>query len=339
MERYMPRHPQDIVNSKLACRDGPLMLEPAVTEDPASPYSVNMSLLLSDVTYLEPVPSRTARDVKSQAPHALMQRNQVLPTLPEYPGVCDQAESTFSNLYIKQEVPEFQDVSLYQLLNSDLEHFFHVPHLNSMNSPSLPMGNLHVGSSLNASKLTPQNQCFPQVNQQHGPTYLPPSPPNSEPSSPEREKHLSQNLSPPPSYEASIASKFQIHSRFPVDQGQTLSGAPIQSPDKNSGTGLVHFECPVPIHPTPLQTTPRVTPQSPVLAQPAPFKSNRRTNPDLERRRIHHCNVAGDTEFFFKFLYPRPRAFDADALLFLLRLQESLHQVVSFKSAPADPHR
>lgn len=311
----MPRHPQNIVNSKLACGDGPLMLEPAVTEDPASSYSVNMSLLLPDVTYLQPAPSRTSRDIKSQAPHVLMQRNQVLPTIPEYPGVSDQAESTCSNLYIKQEVPEFQDVSLFQLLNSDLEQFFHVPHLNS---PSLPMGNLHVGSSLNASKLTPQNQCFPQVNQQHGPTYLPPSPPNSEPSSPEREKHLSQNLSPPPSYEASIASKFQFHSRLPVDQGQTLSGTPNQSPDKNFGTGLVHFECPVPIHPIPVQTTPRVAPQSPVLAQSDPFKSNRRTNPDLERRRIHHCNIAGDTEFSLKVLYPRPTAVDVDRLLFFL---------------------
>lgn len=295
----MLRHPQDIVNSKLACRDGALMLEPAVTEDPASPYSIDMSLLLPDVTYLQPGPSRTAREIKTQAPHALMQRNELLATLPEYPGVCNQAESTCSNLYIKQEVPEFQDVSLFQLLNSDLEPFFHASHLNPMNLASTPMGNFHMGSSLNASKLPPQNECFPRVNQQQGPTYLPPSPPNSEPSSPEREKHLSQNLSPPPSYEASIASKFQFHSRLPIDQRQHLSGAPIQSPERNSGTGVVHFECPVPIHPIPVQTTLRVAPQSPVLAQSAPFKSNRRTNPDLERRRIHHCTIAGETEFCF----------------------------------------
>lgn len=298
MESYMPRHPQDIMNSKLACRDGPLMLEPAVTEDSASPYSANMSLLLPDVTYLQPGPSRTARDIKTQVPQALMQRN-VLPTLPEYPGVCHQAESTCSNLYIKQEVSEFQDVSLFQLLNSDLEQFFHAPHLNSMNSLSLPMGNLHLGSLLNASKPTQQNECFPQVNHQLRLTYLPPSPPNSEPPSPEREKHLSQNLSPPPSYEASIASKFHFHSRLPPDQGQTPCRVPNQNPEKNSGSGLVHFECPVPIHPIPEQTTPRLAAQSPVLAQLAPFKSNRRTNPDLERRRIHHCNVPGETEFYF----------------------------------------
>lgn len=294
----MPRHPQDIMNSKLVCRDGPLILEPAVTEDSASPYSVNMSLLLPDVTYLHPGPGRTVRDIKTQAPQALM-RNGVLPALPEYPGACDQAESTCSNLYIKQEVPEFQDVSLFQLLNSDLEQFFHAPHLNSMNSPSLSMGNLHAGSSLNASKAAPQSESFPQVNHQHGPTYLPPSPPNSEPSSPEREKHLSQNLSPPPSYEASIASKFHFHSRLPPDQGQTLSGALVRSPGKNSGAGLVHFECPVPIHPIPMQATPQLTPHSPVLAQSAPFKSNRRTNPDLEKRRIHYCNVPGEREFYF----------------------------------------
>lgn len=294
----MPRHPQDIMNSKLACRDGPLMLEPAVTEDSASPYSVNMSLLLPDVTYLQSGPSRTARDIKAQVPQALVQRN-VLPTLPEYPGVWNQAESTCSNLYIKQEVAEFQDVSLFQLLNSDLEQFFHPPNLNSMSAPSLPMGNLHVGSSLNASKPTQQNECFPQVNHQLRLTYLPPSPPNSEPSSPEREKHLGQNLSPPPSYEASIASKFQFHSRPPPDQGQTPCGVPNQDPEKNSGSELVHFECPLPIHPIPVQTTLRLAAQSPVLAQSDPFKSNRRTNPDLERRRIHHCNVPGETGFYF----------------------------------------
>lgn len=290
----MPRHPQGIMNSKLACRDGPLMLEPEVTEDSASPYSVNMSLLLPDVPYLQPVPGRTARDIKTQAPQALMQRT-ILPTPPEYPGVGNQAESTCSNLYIKQEVPELQDVSLFQLLNSDLEQFFHAPHLNSMNSLSLPMGNPHVGSSLNASKPTQQNECFPQVNHQLRLTYLPPSPPNSEPSSPEREKHRSQNLSPPPSYEASIASKFHFHYRLPPDQGQTLCGASNQSPEKNSGSSLVHFERPVPIHPIPVQTAPRLVTQSPVLAQSTPFKSNRRTNPDLERRRIHHCNVPGDS--------------------------------------------
>lgn len=294
----MPCHPQDIMNSKLACRDGPLMLEPAVTEDSASPYSVNMSLLLPDVTYLQPGPSRTARDIKTQAPPALMQRS-VLPALPEYPGVCDRAESTCSNLYIKQELPEFQDVSLFQLLNSDLEQFFHAPHLNSVNSPSLSMGNHHAGSLLNASKPAQQNQCFPQVNHQLRLTYLPPSPPNSEPASPEREKHLSQNLSPPPSYEASIASKFHFHSRLAPDQEQTPLGVPNQSPQRNSASGLVHFKCPVPIHPIPVQTTPRLAAHFPVLAQSAPFKSNRRTNPDLERRRIHHCNVPGETVFYF----------------------------------------
>lgn len=285
----MPGHPQDIVNSKLACRDGPLMLEPAVTEHSASPYSVNMSLLLPDVAYLQPGPSRPARDMKTQAPQALMHRNAP-PTLPEYPAVCNQAESTCSNLYIKQEVPEFQDVSLFQLLNSDLEQFFHAPHLNS---PSLLMGNRHVGSSPIVSKPTQQNECFPQVNHQLRLTYLPPSPPNSEPSSPQREKLLSQNLSPPPSYEASIASKFHFHSRLPPDQGQTLCGVPNQSPEKNTASGLVHFECPAPIHPIPVQ----LATQSPALAHPAPFKSNRRPNPDLEKRRIHHCNVPGETGF------------------------------------------
>lgn len=350
MDSYLSPHPQDIVNSKMLCRDGALMLEPPFAEDFASPYSVNMSLLLPDVTYLHPGLCRTMRQIKTEPTHSLMhgacQGNGVPPTLPEYPGVFGAADTAGGNFFIKQEVPDFQDVPLFQLLNSDLEQLVHGPQLNSipMTPLSLP-GNVHVGSVQNSSKPTssPQNECFRQVGHQHRPTYLPPSPPNSEPSSPERGKELLHNLSPPPSYEASIASKLHFQTHNPIDPGRTPSVAPIQSPDQNSSVGLVQNPGPVPVHPTltPVQTTPRVGPRSPVLAQSAPFKSNRRNNPDLERRRIHHCDVPGESQFYFEATSKREDSCwqDVDELSFSSRLQESLHQVFSFKSPPTDPHR
>lgn len=299
MDSYLSPHPQDIVNSKMLCRDGALMLEPPYAEDFASPYSVNMSLLLPDVTYLHPGLCRTVRPIKTEPSHSLMhgvcQGNGVPPTLPEYPGVLASPDAT-DNFFIKQEVPDFQNVPLFQLLNSDLEQLVHGPQLNSlpMTPLSLPMGNVHVGSVQNSSKPAsgPRNGCF-----QHRPTYLPPSPPNSEPSSPERGKEVLHNLSPPPSYEASITSKLHFQTQNSIDQAQTPSVAPIQRPDQNSHVGVIQSPGPVPVDPalTLGHATPRAGPRSPMLALSAPFKSSRRNNPDLERRRIHHCDVPGES--------------------------------------------
>uniref|UniRef100_A0A3Q4G794 Kruppel like factor 5b n=1 Tax=Neolamprologus brichardi TaxID=32507 RepID=A0A3Q4G794_NEOBR len=121
---------------------------------------------------------------------------------------------------------------------------------------SIPTGNVHAGPVPNSTKPASslQNECFSfnrRVGHQPGSTYLPPSPPNSEPSSPDRGKGVLHNLSPPPSYEA-------------------------------------------------IQTTSGIGPLSPVLAQSAPVKYNRRNNPDLERRRIHHCDVPGCQKVYTK---------------------------------------
>ncbi|XP_045910076.1 Krueppel-like factor 5 [Micropterus dolomieu] len=312
MDSYLSPHPQDIVNSKMLCRDSALMVEPPFTDDFNCPYSVNMSLLLPDVTYLHPGLCRTMRQIKTEPSHSLMhascQGNGVPPTLPEYPGVFSGGDTASGNFLIKQEATDFQDVPLFQLLNSDLEQLVHGPQLNSipMAPLSLPIGNVHVGPAQNSAKPTSsaQNECFPfnqHLGHQQRPTYLPPSPPNSEPSSPDRGKELLHNLSPPPSYQASIASKLTFQSHNPIDPGQTSSVAPIQSPNQNSSVGLVQItsarpmQCPTL---TPVQTTPG--PLSPVLAQSAPFKYNRRSNPDLERRRIHHCDVPGCEKVYTK---------------------------------------
>lgn len=308
MDSYLSPHQQDVVNPKMLCRDGgALMLEPPFSEDFASPYSVNMSLLLPDVTYLRPGLCRTVRQIKTEPPHSLMhaacQGNGAAgpPALQEYPGVYGTADAAGGNFFIKQEVPDFQDVPLFQLLNSDLEQLVHGSQLNSIPMPplSLPIGHVHAQNSAKPAS-SPQNECFRQhAGHQQRPTYLPPSPPNSEPSSPDRGKELL--LSPPPSYEASIASKLTFQTRNnPVDPGQTSSAAPIQSQDQSSSGGLV--QSPGPVHVqrptlTPVQTSAGVGPLSPVLAQSALFKNNRRNNPDLERRRIHHCDVPGERCF------------------------------------------
>lgn len=268
------------------------MLEPPFTEDFTSPYSVNMSLLLPDAPLLHPGLCRTVRQIKSEASRSLTH-----PTCPEYQGVFNAPDAANGNFFIKQEVADFQDVPLFQLLNSDLEQLVHGSHLNSapMAPLSLPRGNVHVSPVQNPAKAT--SECFPlnrQLGCQQRPTYLPPSPPNSDPPSPDRGKELLHNLSPPPSYEASIASKLTFQTHNPARLGQLSTVAPIQSPDQRSSVGLVQNPGVGPVQrssPTPVQTAPL----SPVLVQSAPAKYNRRNNPDLERRRIHHCDVPGET--------------------------------------------
>uniref|UniRef100_A0A3Q0SU54 Krueppel-like factor 7 n=1 Tax=Amphilophus citrinellus TaxID=61819 RepID=A0A3Q0SU54_AMPCI len=271
----------------------------------ASPYSVSMSLLLPDVTYLHPGLCRTMRQIKAEPTNSLMhptcQGNGVSPAVPEYPGFFSAADTASGNFFIKQEVPDFQDVPLFQLLNSDLEQLVHGSQVNSIPiAPlSVPIGNVHVGQVQNSAKPASslQNECFSfnqRVGRQPGSTYLPPSPPNSEPSSPDRGKELLHNLSPPPSYEASIASKLHFQTHNSIDLGQTPSIAPIQNQDQNSTSGYIQSPGAGPVQRsslTPVQTTSGIGPLSPVLAQSAPIKYNRRNNPDLERRRIHHCDV------------------------------------------------
>ncbi|XP_034549426.1 Krueppel-like factor 5 [Notolabrus celidotus] len=312
MDNYLSTHQQDIMNSKMLCRDNNLPLEPPPAEDFTSPYSVNMSLLLPDITYLHPGLCRTVRQIKTEPSHSLMhpacQGSGVPPALPEYPGVFTIADGASSNFFIKQEVPDYQDVPMYQLLNSDLEQIVHGSQLNSIPAAplSLPIGNAHAGPAQSSAKNTssPHNFPFnPHAGHQQRPTYLPPSPPNSEPSSPDRRKELLQNLSPPPSYEASVASKLTFQTHNPINPGQTSSVAPIQIQDQRPHVGLVQSQGPVPVQRstlTPVQTTPGVCPLSPVLGQSAQGKYNRRNNPDLERRRIHHCDVPGCKKVYTK---------------------------------------
>ncbi|XP_054887780.1 Krueppel-like factor 5 isoform X1 [Poeciliopsis prolifica] len=290
----------DVVNSKMFDKDNAPMLESLFPEDFGTSYSVNMSLLLPDASYLQPSLCQTVRQIKAEPPQSLMhstcQGNGAPTTLPEYSGMFKAADTPGGSFFIKQEVAEFQEIPQFQMLNTDLEqNSFPITPL------SLPVGNPHVGQLPNSS----QTECFP-FNQHSGhqfrSTYLPPSPPNSQPPSPDTGKEILHNISPPPSYEASVACNTTIQTH--TDPRQTSSDPLIQSHDQ---TYVPTFtQCPLggPVQdsslPSPAQTTPSVGPLSPELAQSAPAKYNRRNNPDLERRRIHYCDVPGCKKVYTK---------------------------------------
>lgn len=291
----------DTVNSKMFDKDSAPMLEPTFIEDSTSSYSVNMSLLLPDTSYLQPGLCQTVRQIKMEPSHPLMhstcQGNEPPATLQEYSGMFKAADTPGGSCFIKQEVPEFQEIPHFQMMDTDLErNSFPVAPV------SLPFGNLHVGQLANCL----QTECFPFIQDsghQFRSSYLPPSPPNSQPPSPVKGKELLHNISPPPSYEASIASKAPLQTHGSTDSTQTSREPLTQNFDQTyaqgfsaSQIGIAGQDCNM----APAQTTASTEPLSPELAQTTSAKYNRRNNPDLERRRIHHCDVPGCKKVYTK---------------------------------------
>ncbi|XP_028291214.1 Krueppel-like factor 5 isoform X2 [Gouania willdenowi] len=280
------------VNSKMACRESPLTGEPRPLCEDFSPYSV---------TYLHPGFCKTVRQIKRE-PLSHCQETREAPAIPEHSRFFSSADTAAGNIVIKQEVSDLQDVPLFQLLNTDLEQLFHGTQVNSIPGAPLvrPIGNVNACPMENSSKPTNgmQLKCFPRhLSHQLRPTYLPPSPPNSDPPSPDRAKELLNNLSPPPSYEASIASKLTFQACHSNDHRQASSIPSIKTQDHTSTSGFIQSPGAGSARPS---LTPTGGPLSPVLDHSSPVKYNRRNNPDLERRRIHHCDVAGCYKVYTK---------------------------------------
>uniref|UniRef100_A0A3B4BKT0 C2H2-type domain-containing protein n=1 Tax=Periophthalmus magnuspinnatus TaxID=409849 RepID=A0A3B4BKT0_9GOBI len=247
-----------------------------------APYTLNMNLYLQDVAYLrmglcqqvrlpQDQNHSTVPQIKTE-PTAQCFSAHLPPQCPSSTSNCSPGHAASSEVFIKQEMPpQFEHTlhdngsSLFQLLNSGLEH--HHGNIMEHHHSQMPTGPSPIHTPYHEEQTTKPAYCglnngsytrpgahtHPRFLQQ--PAYLPPSPPSSEPGSPDRQKELLHTLSPPPSYAASIASK--------------LAG---------SSPGLGH---------TPSQTT-------------MPVRYNRRNNPDLEKRRIHHCDYPGCKKVYTK---------------------------------------
>ncbi|XP_071187074.1 Krueppel-like factor 5 [Salvelinus alpinus] len=245
-------------------------------------------------------------------------------SLPEFTSVFNpsgggdptsDAVATGGSVYVKEELGSFDlphDDSLFQLLSAELDsaplapmhhhgndahhragqhhggsgpspimHTFHDLHLAAQaqqhhqqlqTAKSSYCGGLH---SVGGAYPHPHFLQQPQHHQAKAP-YLPPSPPSSEPSSPDRQKDLLQNLSPPPSYAATIASKLGV-SVSPSLSPTGVARPPASSLTQAPGSG-----------------------PAPSLNQSMQVRYNRRTNPDLEKRRIHHCDFPGCKKVYTK---------------------------------------
>ncbi|XP_031442438.1 Krueppel-like factor 5 isoform X2 [Clupea harengus] len=290
MEKYL--EPHGLLEDKKFARGGSAMLDQS-GQGQVSPYGLNTSAFLPDVTYLRtglcrPVTPAMAQ-IKSEPVESVLYPScpsslaSAAHHHPDYTSLFSPASDAGgnNNVFIKQEAIapalDFHDIPLFQLLNSELDTFAPAsalcadPH-GSLSSSMSTFGSLHPGDQSMASKAmcggvhsrgyTPSASQYPQLQQKPG--YLPPSPPSSEPGSPDRCKDLLQNLSPPPSYAASMASKLVV-------QSPCLAGATMTAPNP-----------------------------APTLTQGMPMRYNRRNNPDLDKRRIHHCDMPGCKKVYTK---------------------------------------
>uniref|UniRef100_A0A3Q4AZZ2 C2H2-type domain-containing protein n=1 Tax=Mola mola TaxID=94237 RepID=A0A3Q4AZZ2_MOLML len=271
MDRYLspqsvPLHPPADSQQK-SQRESTSVLDHFFTDDhTGAPYTLNMNLYLPEGAYLRMGLCQQARLPNQHQNHAGVTQiktesaspvdmetsaiNMSLTGLPDFTSVFNHSGGSRGT----DSLPEVhQQQQQQQIQHTSTIHapFHDLPVASSASQQEQVAKPVYCG--LGGGAYThPQAQPHPHFLQQQAP-YLPPSPPSSEPGSPDRQKELLHTMSPPPSYEATIASKL-------------ASGTPALGP---------------------AQTT-------------MPVRYNRRNNPDLEKRRIHHCDYPGCKKVYTK---------------------------------------
>ncbi|XP_072361445.1 Kruppel-like factor 5 like isoform X2 [Scyliorhinus torazame] len=280
-----------ILDQKKYRRESASVVDEFFEEQITSPYSLNINLILPDITHLRTGlyrPTKQALPQVKTEPVTNFTQSCTSATshaLPEFTSVFSMPQSVpVNNIFIKQEAssPELQmpvsshQPQLYQMpINADVnmplsstQSLGNTTVIHSCNSVTMSTGiagatNLSTQSAIKHFQpivSTPNNFSVPAQFYQQQTSYLPPSPPNSQPGSPENQPDLINTLSPPPSYAASVASKIVHH------------------PQMHS-----------------LQTS--LQPCQPGFQS---TKYSRRNNPELEKRRIHHCDFPGCTKVYTK---------------------------------------
>ncbi|XP_066496259.1 Krueppel-like factor 5 [Tiliqua scincoides] len=268
-------------------------------KSPSAPYSVNINVILPDTTHLRTGLYRPTKplvpfpQVKVEPGTSFAQPCSssagAIQTLPDFTSVFSMPQSVaVNNIFVKQEVPPEIPLSsqpglLYPLpVGSSGGEMTTMAHSTCGTTASSAVGSaaMSTSSPLLDSRPLPrrpggQVKPFPAAPQGKGnlplpgqfyPTpgvHLPPSPPNSQPGSPENQPELINTISPPPPYEAAFGLKL-------AQPGQV---APLANSLGTLSQGHIILQTP---------------------------KYNRRNNPELEKRRIHHCDYPGCTKVYTK---------------------------------------
>ncbi|KAM4662134.1 Krueppel-like factor 5 [Discoglossus pictus] len=259
------------------------------------PYSVNINVILPDTAHLRtglyrpPKTFTILPPIKTEPGSGFTQpcSASLTQTLPDFTSVFSMPHSVaVNNIFIKQEAPS--EIPLSTSAPQQQPHLYHMTLANEALSLAQSTGTTSIVSPINGVTVTdngntsalpqpprPQQvkhfqglsmgavQVSGQFYQSPGVT-LPPSPPNSQPGSPENQPELIKTITPPPPYEAAfglkLVQKSQVHT-VPTSLGSVISQGQV------------------------------------IMSVP---KYNRRNNPELEKRRIHHCDYPGCTKVYTK---------------------------------------
>ncbi|XP_035287877.1 Kruppel-like factor 5 like [Anguilla anguilla] len=265
MEKYLSQNapmPAPPVIDRKYRRESASVVDEYFSDEKPTPYSVNINLILPNTTHLR---TGLYRPSKPLLQHIKSEPGLDLPcsiqTLPDFTSVFSVPQ-TVNSLFVKPDVsagdlhigPQQPQVYHLPVSSADLTMPSSSSQSDSSSSGSRTMHNLSsVAMATGAAGFVMPEQLFPSPQ----PHSLPPSPPNSQPGSPENQAELICTVSPPPPYQARHALKLtHMHP-------QALLMA--------HGQGIL--------------TGPRY---------------NRRNNPELEKRRIHHCDFQGCMKVYTK---------------------------------------
>ncbi|XP_069068208.1 Krueppel-like factor 5 isoform X2 [Pleurodeles waltl] len=299
MDKYLFDHTTPVVqllsDKKYRRESASVVDEFFETEKPSSaPYSVNINVILPDTTHLRTGLYRPAKplaaypQIKTEPGTSFAQPCSSAQTLPDFTSVFNMPQSvSVNNIFIKQEVPAelpvacagSQPPQLFQMPRGDgVASLTSTPGTTTLVNThgGVPMTTTSGGSSLHLTTTqAAQVKVYQTLGQDQANfalpahfypvpgVHLPPSPPNSQPGSPENQPEMINTISPPPSYEATFGLK--------------LGQSPPMPPMSNGLASLSQGS----------------------LGGP-PLKFNRRNNPELEKRRIHHCDYPGCPKVYTK---------------------------------------
>uniref|UniRef100_A0A2K5C8Z3 C2H2-type domain-containing protein n=1 Tax=Aotus nancymaae TaxID=37293 RepID=A0A2K5C8Z3_AOTNA len=230
MEKYLTPQllPVPIIpEHKKYRRDSASVVDQFFTDTERLPYSINMNVFLPDITHLRTGLYKSQRPcvthIKTEPVAIFSHQSETTapppaPTqaLPEFTSIFSSHQTAapeVNSIFIKQELPTPdlhlsvppQQGHLYQLLNTlDLD-------MPSSTNQTAAMDTLNVSMSAAMAGLNTHTSAVPQTAVKQFQAMPPCTYTMPEPGSPDRQAEMLQNLTPPPSYAATIASKLAIH--------------------------------------------------------------------------------------------------------------------------------
>lgn len=259
MDKYLPQNgplPSPTITDKKYRRESASVVDEYFADEKPAPYSLNINVILPNTTHLRTGLYRPTKPVSQIKTEPGVESPCSIQTLPNFTSVFSVPQ-TVDNLFVKPNmstadelhIGPHQPQQVYQMAISS-SNLTSMTFSNSqqVNGAGRTMVNLNaVALSTPSGDFVIQDQFYQQAQ----PHSLPPSPPNSQPGSPENQAEMINTAPPPPP-------------PYQTQMGVKVAQMTPHSVLMTHGQGIL--------------TGPRY---------------NRRNNPELEKRRIHHCDFPG----------------------------------------------